>query len=187
MILDNLLRSQERRARAQQDYYRAVCEYNKSIVQVHLLKGSLLEYNNICLQEGPWAEKAYWDAEGHAKRRDAARYMDYGASRPRVISEGAYQQHTGTAKNQVREGTASLKNSNSKNSDAIQTPSDEELDNLNPPKSELKNLPSPTTISPDNSTEELPKLKANSQANRRVFRQAGYIHTQPSTPSNVIR
>ncbi len=52
MILDNLLRSQERRARAQQDYYRAVTEYNKSIVQVHLLKGSLLEYNNICLQEG---------------------------------------------------------------------------------------------------------------------------------------
>ena len=65
-ILDNLLRAQERRARAQQDYYRAVCEYNKSIVQVHLLKGSLLEYNNICLQEGPWPEKAYWDADEHA-------------------------------------------------------------------------------------------------------------------------
>jgi outer membrane protein TolC len=96
-VLDQLLRAQERRARAQQDYYRAVCEYNKSIVQVHLLKGSLLEYNNICLQEGPWPDKAYWDANEHARRRDAARYLDYGASRPSVSSQGPYQQHLGTA------------------------------------------------------------------------------------------
>ncbi|MFN9915918.1 MAG: hypothetical protein ACK53L_25225, partial [Pirellulaceae bacterium] len=88
----------------QQEYYRAVCEYNKSIVQIHLLKGSLLEYNNICLQEGPWPEKAYWDATEHARRRDAARYLDYGASRPRVISEGAYQQQLGTANDENMRG-----------------------------------------------------------------------------------
>jgi outer membrane protein TolC len=102
--IDLLLRAQERRARAQQEYYRAVCEYNKSIVQIHLLKGSLLEYNNICLQEGPWPEKAYWDATEHARRRDAARYLDYGASRPRVISEGAYQQQLGTANDENMRG-----------------------------------------------------------------------------------
>ncbi|MCY2975496.1 MAG: TolC family protein [Planctomycetota bacterium] len=186
MILDNLLRSQERRARAQQDYYRSVTEYNKSIVQVHLLKGSLLEYNNICLQEGPWAEKAYWDAEGHAKRRDAARYMDYGASRPRVISEGAYQQHTGTANDGARVGTVGLKNN------STPTPSKESSDNAVPPRSDVEATPGPTTKTPNEeaptgSTEELPSLKANSQTSSRVFRQAGFIHTQPSTPSNMIR
>ncbi len=35
-LLDALLRAQERRSRAQQEYYRAVCEYNKSIVFIHL-------------------------------------------------------------------------------------------------------------------------------------------------------
>ncbi len=97
LILDNLLRAQERRARAQQEYYRAVCEYNKSIVMVHLLKGSLLEYDNVILHEGPWPEKAQWDAHERARERDAARIMPNGASRPAVISQGEYMQHQGTA------------------------------------------------------------------------------------------
>ncbi len=146
-VLDNLLRAQERRARAQQDYYRAVCEYNKSIVQIHLLKGSLLEYNNICLQEGPWPEKAYWDATEHARRRDAARYLDYGASRPRVISEGPYQQHTGTANdsNNKRTGSANLRDGQPQ----LAAPN-ESVDSSS--KSENKKLPSEVP-----SLETLPK------------------------------
>jgi hypothetical protein len=54
VVLDNLLRAQQRRADAQLSYYRAISEYNKSIAYVHYLKGSLLEYNNIMLEEGPW-------------------------------------------------------------------------------------------------------------------------------------
>jgi len=179
MILDNLLRSQERRARAQQDYYRAVCEYNKSIVQVHLLKGSLLEYNNICLQEGPWAEKAYWDAEGHAKRRAAARQLDYGASRPSVISQGAYQQHTGMI-NGDRLPKATSETGSTPN------PSIEPLDSLQPQDMDLKKVPSQQPA-PKAPAEEVPGLKANNQSSRRVFRQAGYVHANPSTPSNVMR
>jgi outer membrane protein TolC len=94
-ILDNVLRAQQRRAQAQQEYYRALVEYNKSIVRVHQLKGSLLEYNNIAMEEGPWAEKAYWDAMGNARERSAGVPLPYGASRPSVFSKGPVQQHTG--------------------------------------------------------------------------------------------
>lgn len=101
--LDQMLEAQRRRAFAQRDYYRALTEYNKSIADVHFRKGSLLEYNNVHLAEGPWPEKAYWDALGHARQRDASYYMDYGWSRPRVVSQGPIEQHMGGAYQQDEE------------------------------------------------------------------------------------
>lgn len=100
--IDNLVRAQQTRSSASQNYIRAVTEYNKSLVEIHAIKGSLLEYNNIALEEGMWGEKAYWDAHLHARERDAAKNMDYGASRPRVISRGAYNQNAGLANAQAR-------------------------------------------------------------------------------------
>ncbi len=93
--VDLLLNSQRRRANAQADFYRAVAEYNKSIANVHFRKGSLLEFNNIQLAEGPWPKKAYWDALGKARERDASTYLDYGVTRPRVISRGPVDQQPG--------------------------------------------------------------------------------------------
>lgn len=90
--IDLLLNSQRRRANAQADFYRAVAEYNKSIANVHFRRGSLLEYNNIQLAEGPWPQKAYWDALGRARERDASLYLDYGVTRPRVASRGPVAQ-----------------------------------------------------------------------------------------------
>jgi outer membrane protein TolC len=95
VVLDNLLRAQQRRADAQLSYYRAISEYNKSIAYVHYLKGSLLEYNNIMLEEGPWPHKAMWDALERARERAAATYYDYGVTRPGVISQGAAIQQMG--------------------------------------------------------------------------------------------
>lgn len=95
VVLDNLLRAQQRRADAQLSYYRAISEYNKSIAYVHYLKGSLLEYNNIMLEEGPWPHKAMWDALERARERAAATYYDYGVTRPGVISQGAAVQQMG--------------------------------------------------------------------------------------------
>ncbi|MEX0818884.1 MAG: TolC family protein, partial [Pirellulaceae bacterium] len=90
--LDLVLDAQRRRSQAQIDYYRALSEYNKSIAEVHFRKGSLLEYNNIHLAEGPWADKAYWDALGHARERDASYYLNYGYTRPGVVSQGPVAQ-----------------------------------------------------------------------------------------------
>ena len=95
--IDVVLDAQRRRAQAQNDFQRALCDYNKAIADVHFRKGSLLEYNSIYLAEGPWPEKACWDALGQARERDASYYLNYGSTRPGVISTGAVSQQQGTA------------------------------------------------------------------------------------------
>lgn len=87
-LLDILLRAEERRARSRLLYDQAVCEYNKSMVNIHYLKGSLLDLNSISLEEGPWVDKAYWDADERASERASGIYFDYGYTRPGVISNG---------------------------------------------------------------------------------------------------
>lgn len=103
-LLDNLLRSEERRSRAQLFYYQAVCEYNKSIVNMHYLKGSLLDLNSVCLEEGPWLEKAYWDAEERASERASGIYFDYGYTRPAVVSNGPVESGGATQGNMATSG-----------------------------------------------------------------------------------
>ena len=100
-----LLRAQQQRADAGRNYARALSEYNKSITDVHEVKGSLLEYNNIRLEEGMWPDKAYWDAHERARERDAAKFLDYGASRPRVITRGELEQNMGTANSSAKAKT----------------------------------------------------------------------------------
>jgi hypothetical protein len=95
-LLDMLLRAEERRARAQFSYYAAVCEYNKQLVNIHYFKGSLLDLNNIALEEGPWTGKAYWDANELARQRAAGHYFDYGYTRPAVVSQGQVPQGMAT-------------------------------------------------------------------------------------------
>lgn len=93
--LDPVFDAQRRRSDARRAYYGVLAEYNKAIAEVHYRKGSLLEYNNIMLAEGPWPQKAYWDAMGLARQRDASYYLDYGWTRPEVISQGPTEQHIG--------------------------------------------------------------------------------------------
>ncbi len=87
-LADLLLRAEERRARSQLQYYQAICEYNKSITNIHYWKGSLLDLNAIDLGEGPWTDKAYWDAEERSRERAGGIYFDYGYTRPSVVSNG---------------------------------------------------------------------------------------------------
>ncbi|MDX1945487.1 MAG: TolC family protein [Pirellulaceae bacterium] len=93
--LNDVLEAQRRRAQGQAAFWNAVAEYNKAIADFHTRKGSILEYNGICFEEGPWPQKAYWDALGRARERDAGTYIDYGWTRPKVISRGAVPQHGG--------------------------------------------------------------------------------------------
>lgn len=95
--LDLVLDAQRRRAQAQLEYYRNLINYNKAIAEVHYRKGTLLDYDNVLLAEGPWPSKAYWDAEGQARRRGAATIFNYGWTRPNVVSQGeAPQNASGT-------------------------------------------------------------------------------------------
>lgn len=93
VTLDLLLDAQRRRADAEVAYYRSLVDYVRGITLVHYRKGSLLEYNGIYLAEGPWPNKAYFDAERMARQRDASYYLDYGYTRPQVVSQGPYLQH----------------------------------------------------------------------------------------------
>jgi len=95
VTFSQVLDAQRRLAEAEIDFYRAVVDYNLAIAEVHLRKGSLLEYNGVGLAEGPWPGKAYFDAHRLARARDASIYLDYGFTRPKVISRGAYNQHAG--------------------------------------------------------------------------------------------
>jgi outer membrane protein TolC len=86
--LDRLLDAQRRRSDAEVTYYQSLADFNLAIMQVHFRKGSLLDHDGIVLAEGPWPAKAYYDAHNLARRRDASYYLNYGYSRPKVVSRG---------------------------------------------------------------------------------------------------
>jgi outer membrane protein TolC len=92
--VDLLLDAQRRLTEADISYYRAIVDYNRAVTQLHFHKGSLLEYNQVFLAEGPWPCKAYFDATRLARQRDASLYLDYGFTRPKVFSRGPYRQET---------------------------------------------------------------------------------------------
>ncbi len=82
------LDAQRSRAQAQQSFYSALAEYNKAIALFHRRKGTILAYNGISMGEGPWTGKAYQDAAELARKRAASRQVNYGWTRPEVISRG---------------------------------------------------------------------------------------------------
>ncbi len=88
VTLDFLLDAQRRLSDARVAFYRSLTQYNMSIVEVHYRKGSLAEYCGVMMQEGEWPQKAYFDAKIRARQRDASYYLNYGYSRPKVISRG---------------------------------------------------------------------------------------------------
>ena len=92
VTLDQLLEAQRRRAEAQTSYFRTLLDYQRAIIGVHFRKGSLLEYNNVYLAEGPWPAKAQFDAHRLARQRDASVYLNYGFTRPDVSSQGPIRQ-----------------------------------------------------------------------------------------------
>jgi len=65
-------------------------------MNVHYRKGSLLDYDGVYLAEGTWPAKAYFDAMRQARKRDAALFIDYGYTRPNVVSQGPVQQGCST-------------------------------------------------------------------------------------------
>jgi len=92
VTLDLVLDAQRRRAEAESAYYRSLVDYNRAIMRVHYRKGSLLEYNGVYLAEGPWPGKANFDALSRARKRDAGTYINYGYTRPGIISRGSHPQ-----------------------------------------------------------------------------------------------
>ncbi len=103
--LDQVLDAQRRLALAENAYYRSLIDYNKAIADVHLRKGTLLDYNGVYLTEGPWPSKALFDARRRARARDSSFYLDYGFTRPNVASRGPVRQKAVGAAGPLEDGT----------------------------------------------------------------------------------
>lgn len=89
-LLDLLLDAQRRLAEAEQKYYRSLVEYELAVKNVHYQKGSLLDYNNIYLNEGAWPNKAYQDGANRTRQKgrpwDLTNYTL--GRRPPIVSQG---------------------------------------------------------------------------------------------------
>jgi hypothetical protein len=149
-LISVLLEAQRTLASAESEYYRSAVNYNKAIANVHFRKGSLLEYNGICLAEGPWPGKAYFDAERRARARDASTYMNYGYTMPKVMSRGPVRQHIGYPEIFGRAAPASSKNA--QGPELVPTP-DPQPTEPNPAPRELPAEPPVSRPQPDRSYE----------------------------------
>lgn len=67
--LDLILEAQRRLAESDSRYFNSLVEYSVAVKNLHYEKGTLLDYNGVWLNEGPWSEKAHFDAS----MRDALR------------------------------------------------------------------------------------------------------------------
>lgn len=91
-LLDLLLDAQRRLADAETAYYRGLLDYTLAIKNVHLQKGSLLDYNEIYLSEGPWPGKAHYDAARLDESRRNPTLLNYIISWHLPVSRGPVEQ-----------------------------------------------------------------------------------------------
>ena len=83
-----VLDAHRRYAEAMSNYYQARVEYALAIRNVYFEEGSLLEYCDIALAEGPWPRKAYADAAMREHLRGQPRRIDFTLRRPPLVSQG---------------------------------------------------------------------------------------------------
>ena len=100
VLLRDLLDAQGQASLADSTYYRGLVDYNLAITNLHLQRGTLLDYMGVRLAEGPWAPEAY-DSAAKQARRFKTRHMDYGMTIPPTLSLGEYPQHQATVPHEV--------------------------------------------------------------------------------------
>ncbi|HUG93566.1 MAG TPA: TolC family protein [Planctomycetaceae bacterium] len=91
--IDQLLDAQRKLTDAEVAYYRSLVEYQLALKNVHFEKGSLLDYNNVFLEEGPWPDKAYRDAAERDKLRHKPLFLDHCLLYPRIVGVGPAPQN----------------------------------------------------------------------------------------------
>lgn len=94
--LEVVLDAQTRLSLADSNHYQAWVEYRLALKNMHLAKGSLLDYDQVYLAEGPWPRQAYCDAV----RRDAQRGPELPSPCCRTwlgVSQGEYPQQSAPA------------------------------------------------------------------------------------------
>lgn len=92
-LLQLLLDSQRRLSESESNYFRSLLEHANAVKNVHYQKGSLLDFNEIHLTEGPWPGKAYFDAEQREKgKHPPMPGLNYILRAPLPLTRGVYHQ-----------------------------------------------------------------------------------------------
>jgi outer membrane protein TolC len=86
-----VLDAQRRVAESETRFSQAQVDYALAVKNVHFEKGSLLDYNQVFLSEGPWPGKAYYDA---TRLKPQQRILNYAIESPGDISDGPIAQGT---------------------------------------------------------------------------------------------
>jgi outer membrane efflux protein len=86
--LDLYLEAQRRVATAESLFFASLVEYALAIKNLHYAKGSLLDYNEIYLAEGPWPGKAYHDAADRKATPWQPKPLNYIFHQPPPVSIG---------------------------------------------------------------------------------------------------
>ncbi len=91
--LDSMLDAQRRLSDADVAFYRSLVEYQLAVKNVQVEKGTLLDYNEIFLNEGAWPSKAYDDAEARESTRGKPHnYTANPKKQTPWVSQGMYPQ-----------------------------------------------------------------------------------------------
>ncbi|MGC4006240.1 MAG: TolC family protein [Pirellulales bacterium] len=92
--LDLTLEAQRRALESESRFHAALVDYAVALKNVQFEKGTLLDYNEITLSEGPWPGKAYHDAARRDGRGRPPAPLNYVMRRGPVISAGPVPQQT---------------------------------------------------------------------------------------------
>jgi outer membrane protein TolC len=95
--LDLVLDSQRRAVESESRYHASLVEYALAIKNLHFEKGSLLDFNEISLSEGPWPREAYKDAARRDGKGRPVFPLNYIMKRGPAISAGNVPQQTASA------------------------------------------------------------------------------------------
>lgn len=87
---DLLLRSQRSLATAEVAYYSSLIQYNQAIMKLEFEKGTLLQYNNVALDEGQWEPGAYREALRRAWARTYGLNADLVNADPHYFSSPGF-------------------------------------------------------------------------------------------------
>lgn len=84
-----LLQAQRQVITSEINFYRSLADYNLAIRDLHREKGSLLAYNGVALNEGPWDGPAYRDAYQTGRFLQPRRRPE-AVDRPRPLTGGPF-------------------------------------------------------------------------------------------------
>ncbi len=93
--LEFLLDANIRATQSESAYHRGLTDSNLAVSRVFLARGTLLDYYDVYLTEGPWSARAYRSA-ARQSRKFTPRLLDYVFTVPHPVSRGSYPQQTAT-------------------------------------------------------------------------------------------